>query len=74
MHFEHVHLLASSPYLLPLLGPKFLLTPRWEFDFDLSLRKKVPFVPCHLMILPSDIHYVHNAISWKSLAFISLAT
>jgi hypothetical protein len=44
MHFEHVHGLASSPCLPPLLGPRFLLAPMWESDFDLGLRKKVPFV------------------------------
>jgi hypothetical protein len=27
MHFGHVHIPASSPYLPPLLGPRFLLAP-----------------------------------------------
>jgi hypothetical protein len=40
------------------LGLKFLLTQRWESNFDLSLHKEVPFVPCHLTTLFSNIHYV----------------
>jgi hypothetical protein len=74
MHFEHVRVLANSTCLPPLLGPKFLLAPKWEFDFDLNLHKEVPFVPCHLMAFHSNTHYVHNEISWKSLTFISFAT
>jgi hypothetical protein len=50
MHFKHVHVPASSPCLPPLLGPKFLLVPRWEFDFDLGLRKKSSIYPCHSTI------------------------
>jgi hypothetical protein len=73
MHFEHVHVPASSLYLPPLLGPRFLLAPMWEFDFDLGLRKKFhlskPFWQPFLYI-PN----VHDAIFWKFLAFISLAT
>ncbi len=74
VHFEHVHVLTSSHCLPPPLGPKFILTPRWESNFNLSLCKKIPFVPYHLITLLSDIHYVHDAISWRSLTFISLAT
>jgi len=44
MHFEHVCVPTNSPYLPPFLGPRFLLAPTWEFDFDLGLNKKVPFV------------------------------
>ncbi len=44
MHFKHVHVLTSSPCLPPFLGPMFILTPKWESDFDLGIRKKVPFV------------------------------
>jgi len=44
MHFKHVHVPASSPYLPSLLGPRFLLAPKRESDFDLGLHKKVPFV------------------------------
>jgi hypothetical protein len=46
-HFKHKCIPTSSPCPPPLLGPKFLLTPKWEFNFDLSLRKEIPFVPCH---------------------------
>jgi hypothetical protein len=74
IHFEHVHVPASSPCLPPLLGPKFLLVPRWESDFELSLHKEVPFVPCHLMTHSNNIHYVHDVIFWKSLTFILLVT
>jgi hypothetical protein len=72
MHFEHVHVPASSPCLPLLLGPRFLLAPMWESDFDLGLRKKFhlsrsfwqPF-----LYIPN----VHGAIFWKFLAFISHA-
>jgi hypothetical protein len=30
MHFGHVHVPASSPCLPPLLGPRFLLAPKWS--------------------------------------------
>jgi hypothetical protein len=44
MHFKLVRVPASSLCLPPLLGPRFLLAPMWEFDFDLGLRKRVPFI------------------------------
>ncbi len=74
MHFEHVHILASSPCLPPLLGPRFLPAPMWESDFDLGLHKKF-----HLsMPLDNSFLYipnVHDAIFWKFvLTFISFAT
>jgi hypothetical protein len=66
MHFKHVHILASPPCLPPLLGPRFLLAPKWEFDFDLRLCKKF-----HLSMRFHDsfsnIDNVHDAISWKSI-------
>jgi hypothetical protein len=73
MHFEHVHVPTNSPCLPPLLGPRFFLTPLWESNFDLGLRKKFhlskpiwqPF-----LYVPN----VHDVIFWKLLAFISLVT
>ncbi len=44
MHFKHVHVPTNSPYLPPLLGPRFFLAPMWESDFDVGLCKRVPFV------------------------------
>ncbi len=69
MHFRHVHVPASSPYLPSLLGSRFLLIPKEKFDFDLGLCKKVPFVQCRLTTL---LALMHDTISWKFLAFISL--
>ncbi len=72
MHFEHVHTPASSPCLPPILGPRFFLAPMWD-DFDLSLRKEIPFVHATWQLL-LYIPNVHDAIFWKLLAFISFAT
>ncbi len=44
MHFKLVRVPASSPCLPPLLGPRFLLAPMWESNFDLGLCKRVPFI------------------------------
>jgi hypothetical protein len=74
MHLRHVHVPASSPRLPPLLESIFFLTPKEEFDFDLGLRKGVPFVQCHLTTLFALIQNSRDTISWKFLAFISLAT
>jgi hypothetical protein len=67
MHFEHVHVPTSSPCLPPLLGPRFLLAPMWESDFDLGLRKKFhlskPFWQPFLYI-PN----VHDAIFWIGIS------
>ncbi len=65
-HFKHVYLPANSPCLPPLSGLRFLLGPKWEFDFDLGLRKEVPFV--HATLQPFfNTHYVHDAISLEVL-------
>ncbi len=68
MHLKHVHVPASSPCLLPLLGSKFLLTPKEESDFDLGLRKKVPFVQCHLTNLLATYLW-YNLLEVFSLYF-----
>ncbi len=64
MHFEHVHVPASSPCLSPLLGPRFLPAPMWEFDFDLGLHKEVSFVHATWQLL-LYIFNVCDAIFWK---------
>jgi hypothetical protein len=69
-----MHVPASSPCLPPLLESRFFLTPKEEFDFDLGLRKEVPFVQCHLTTLFALIRNSRDTIYWKLLAFISLAT
>jgi hypothetical protein len=71
MHLKHVHVPVSSPCLPLLLGSRFLLIQKEESDFNLGLRKEVPFVQCHLTTL---LALIHDTISWKFLAFISLAT
>jgi hypothetical protein len=73
MHFKHVRVPANSSCLLPLLGPRFFLTPSgspiliWVYarKFHLSMPLDHSF---------NNTHYVHDVISWKSLTFISLVT
>jgi hypothetical protein len=70
---------CACPHKLTLFassfGSRFFLTPKWEFDFDLGLRIEVPIVPCQLWHpFFALIHYFRDTISWKFLAFISLAT
>ncbi len=43
MHFKHVRVLTNSSCLPPLLGPRLMLAPKWQSNFDLGLHKKVPF-------------------------------
>jgi hypothetical protein len=62
MHFKHVRIPISSPCLPPLLGPRFLLAPKWEFDFDFGLCKKVPFV--HVIWW---LFYSYSICSWCNL-------
>jgi hypothetical protein len=62
MHFKHVRIPISSPYLLLLLGPRFFLTPMWESDFDLGFRKK-NYLSMPLDNSFSNTHYVCDAIS-----------
>jgi hypothetical protein len=59
IHFKHVHIPTSSPCLPSLLGPRFFLTPKWESDFDLGLRKEVPFVHATL-----QFSYWYSLFSW----------
>jgi hypothetical protein len=70
MHFKHVHVLTNSPCLPPVLGQDFswllngnlILIWAYARKFHLSMPLDHSF---------SNTHYVHDAIPWKSLAFIS---
>jgi hypothetical protein len=73
MHFEHVHVPASSLCLPLLLGQRFPSTLMWEFNFDLGLHKEVPFVHATWQLF-LYIFNVHDAIFWIFLAFILVAT
>jgi hypothetical protein len=73
MHLRHVHVPTSSPCLPPLSGPIFL-NPKVGVWFWFGLTQESSICP-----MPFDnsiclIQISHDTISWKSLAFISLAT
>jgi len=67
MHLRLIHVPVSSPCLPPLLGSRFFLTPKWEFDFDLGLRKKFHLSNANLTTLFALIHYSRDTIFWKFL-------
>ncbi len=67
MHLRLVHVPASSLYLPPLLGSRFFLTPKYESDFDLGLRKKFHLSNANLTTLFALIHYFRDTIFWKFL-------
>ncbi len=68
MHLRLVHVPANSPCLLPLLGSRFLLTLKWESDFDLGLHKKFHLSNANLTTLFALIHYSRDTIFWKFLS------
>jgi hypothetical protein len=60
---------CACPHKLTLFassfGSRFFLTPKWEFDFDLGLRKKFHLSNANLTTLFALIHYYRDTIFWK---------
>ncbi len=73
MHLRHVHVPTSSPCLPPLSGPSFL-NPKVGVRFRFGPTQNSSICPMPFDNTICLIQISHDIISWKSLAFISLAT
>jgi hypothetical protein len=63
MHLRFVHVPTSSHCLPPLLGSRFLLTPKVRVWFWSRPTQEIPFVQCQL----DNLIYTYTLFSWYNL-------